>query len=443
MSQDIPSILPALAMAMDKQVAMLVELEDHVYAMHEKGTDAEINSLGARVTLRNIINPNYGNQAIDGGAFREAGTTKYLQAIISFTADNYSLGASGAALKNIESPQFFGDSLEELLALGVQYMKRQRDIDFCHGTAPLGFRAKVLSVTSGATGGSVVVMDPEEGNRFLDEDGYYIACHPTTGAAHGVTTGHQCTGKPDTQTTNFSGDVTVNTTWAANDILVNRAAADGSSSFNRAMYGLEYLGLDSGEYFGLSKDSVSKLRGIRENANFNNVSRSLLLRGETRWRYRWNPGAAGAATLAAMIDVVPTAQMNAYKAMGFALISYLAQPGAAIPKFDANIGAVSDGNRVMIEDANIRPSMWFRYKKDIIKRYEFEPTAIWTRDGLKWRSIYSAGIAAASGVAATAGQILDLITAVIQGKEQMFNKEPPHMITYFNLGTAGLFQGVA
>jgi hypothetical protein len=440
--QDIASILPTLVPILDQQIEMLVELEDHWYSMHET-EDFEMNSLGARFSLRSFINPNYGNQSIDGGAFREAGQNGYLQAIVPFAADNYSGGATGAAQANLASPRAFGDSMEELVALGVEYIKRQRDIDLAHGTFPLGFRAKVKSITSNATSGSVVVMDDEEGNRFLDENGFYIACHPTTGAAHGVTTGHQVTTKTDNQITNFSGDVGAGTTWAAGDFLVNRADAEGASSFNKAMYGFEYFGLDSGEYLGLSKDTNSKLRGLRENGNGNNISRSLLLRGETRYKYRWNPGMEGRTKLTAMIDAVPTAQYAAYEAMGYNLVQYLAQPGEAIKNFDAKINAVRDGSRVMIENANIRPSNWFRYDKSTIKRGVFEKTALWTRDGQKYRSIYSSGVGAASGVAATAAQIKDLTSFVIQGKENTVCKDPAKIIWYFNIGVNGVYNGVA
>ena len=442
-AQDIASVLPTLIPMLDTEIEMLVELEDHWYSAHETGTDGQMNSLGARVSLRSSINPNYGNQSIDGGAFREPGQNGYLQAIIPFSADNYSGGATGAAQANLESIKSFGDSMEEMVALGVQYIKRQRDIDFAHGTFPLGFRAKVSSITSNGSSGSVVVMDAEEGNRFLDKNGCYIACHPTTGNAHGVATGHYVTSKPDAQTTNFSGNVGANTTWAAGDILVNRADATGATSFNRAIYGFEYFGLDSGEYFGLSKDTEDKLRGLRENGNGNNISRSLLLRGETRYKYRWNPGEQGATKLSAMIDAVPTAQYSAYQAMGYNLVQYLATPGAAIKTFDAKINAVQDGNRVMIEDANIRPSNWFRYDKTTVKRYVFEKTGMWTRDGLKYRSIYSTGVGASNGVAASPGQIQDLTSFVIQGKENMFCKDPAKIIWYFNLGYTGIFNGVS
>lgn len=438
--QDIQSILPVLMPEMDNLVVMLVELKDHLWASHEKGTDHKMNSLGARVSLRNKVNTHWGNQSVDGGAFREPGSNDYLQAIITFAAHNISGGATGAAIQNLESPKAFGDSMEQMIALAMEVHKREMDIDFCHGSAPLGFRAKIASITSAASTGSVVVMDSEEGNRFLAENEYYVACDPTTGATHGVAGGHPLLSTSDSVTCTFGGDVTTNTDWAAADILVHKASADGENSFNRAIFGFEYFGLDSGEYFGLSKDTTTKLRGLRENANFNNVSQSLLLRGETRYKYRWNTG--DQSELEAMIDAVPTAQYSAYKAMGYSLTNYLQTPGNQISKFDGAIRSISDGNRALVEDANIRPTNWFRYNKDIIKRYVFEETALWTRDGLKWRSIYSSGVSASGGVAATPGQIKDLLSWVIQGKDQMFCNNPAKMITYINLGTIGQFTGV-
>lgn len=441
---DIAAILPVLVPLIDKNIEMLVELADHVYALHEKGTDAEINSLGARVSVRNKINPNYGNNGIDGKPFREPGQNNYLQYVISFVADNYSGGITGASWANLNSAQAFGDSVNDMIATGIEYMKRQRDIDFCHGSFPTAYRAKVLSVTSGANAGSVVVMDPEEGNRFLDKDGIYIFCHPTTGLAHGVATGHQLTSKTDNQITNFLGDVTSGTTAAAGDILVNRADATGASSFNQAIYGFEYFGLDSGDYFGLSKDTEDKIRGLREPGNGNNVSRSLLLRGEVRFKYRWNPGEGGRAKLSALVDIVSSAQYAIYETMGYNLTQYLGDPnGGPIKKFDAKINAVQDGGRLMIEDSNVRPSNWFRYDPRAMRRYVFEPTALWTKDGLKMRSLVSGGVAALNGMLASGGQIQDLLSWVIQGKEQMFYRNPALMITYFGLGTIGTFQGVA
>lgn len=441
---DIPSILPTLELIMSKKITMLVELEDHLYNRHGRGTPEDTNSLGARVSFLTAVNGNYGNNAIDGGAFREGGSDAYAQATIGFTADNISATITGATLKNVKSASSFGDSIEQRTARMIAYVKKQRDIDLCHGTFPLGFRAKVLSVTSGANSGSTVVMDPEEGNRFLEPGAIYIACHPTTGVAHGVATGHDVLvkgGKPDKQTTLFHGDVTSGTTWAAGDILVNRADANGVASFNRAMYGFEYFLLDSGEYFGLSKDDTDLLRGLREPGNGNNVSRSLLLRGETRYKYRWNN--SNDQRLDSMIDVVPFVQSSIYKTLGQDLLQYHITDGGPLQKFDGAIKKVSDGSRLMIENGNVRPSNWFRYDPSQVERYVLEETAMWGLDGLKFRTSYSSGVAALNGVAATGGSIIDQISWTIQGKEQMFMRCPAHGIWYFNLGTNGMFQGVA
>ena len=71
------------------------------------------------------------------------------------------------------------------------------------------------------------------------------------------------------------------------------------------------------------------------------------------------------------------------------------------------------------------------------------PTALWTRDGLRFRSLYSAGVAAASGMPASPGQIQDLTSWVFSGKEQVVHDDPARIIMYFNLGSLGMFQGVA
>lgn len=439
---DIPSILPEMGLILDKKINLLVELEDHIYSRHSMGTPDDTNSLGARVTFITQVNGNYGNNSIDLGAFREGGSEQSQQLTITFTADNISGAIGGAALRNIKSPSHFGDGVEAKTARMVKYLKKQRDIDLCHGTFPLGFRAKVLSVTSGSsTAGSVVVMDSEEGSRFLEPGAVYVGCNATTGAAHGVTTGHPVISKnADNVTVTFQGDVTSGTTWGVGDILVNKGDATGVSSFNRAMYGFEYFLLDSGEYFGLSKDQTGLLRGIRENGNGNNISRSLLLRGEVRYKYRWNDSSD--QKLDSMIDVVSFAQEAVYKTLGFDLLQYVNLQGGPLQKFNGAIKTVQDGNRLLLANGNVRPSNWFRYDPSQVRRYVLSPTKIWDEDGLKFRSTPVSGVGSSNGVPAMGGSILDQINWTIEGKEQMAMVIPAHGIWYYGLGYSGMFNGV-
>jgi len=440
--QDTTSVLPILAPFMDKTVEVLVETKDRLYAMFSKGTDGQINSLGARVSVLTAMNPNYGNNQIDGGGFREPGSFGYKQFIIQFVGDNASLGLTGAAQQNIQSNSAFGLDVTKMLAYTVEYLKRQRDIDFSHGNGS-GQRALVASVTSSANTGSVVVMDAQEGTRFLDENGIYIAINPLSPATpHGITTGHTLLSKAsDNITATFLGATATGTAVTTGDIFVNKGDSQGNNSYNRAIYGLEYFFGNSGDYFGLSKDSERRIQGMIENGFNNNVSRSLLLRGELRYRYFWAD--TDDDDLSAMLDVVSIAQYGVYELLGYALTQYMYDPAKGeLPKFDGKIKIVSDGSRQMIRAANVRPTNWFRIAPKYIRRYQFEPTALWTRDGSRWRSVYGAGVAASAGMPANAGQIMDLTSCVVQGKEQMFNGNPRRGVFYQNLGTNGVFQGV-
>ena len=432
----VSTILPTLIPYYDKTIQDLVELKDTVYALFSKGETASVNSLGARVSLRTKVNPNFGNR-LEGNPFREPGQNSYQQLSVAYQRSSISGGMTDDVIDQIKDQNSFAESMAECIATDTMSYKRQQDIDFCLGDGSAR-RATVLSVTSGAAGGSVVVMDAVLGNRLLEQDGLYVAHDPTTGTAHGVTTGHNLTSKTDFQTTNFGGDVTSGTTWAAADIIVNRGDADGNSSWNLAIYGFTYFANDSGEYFGLSKDLTDKLRGIREPLGGNNISFSSLLRGEVRWKYRWNE-----SVVPTMTDFTSEAQVSVYKNLGFQLRSFLQDPNSGpVKKFDGAIESISDGNREIIVDNNFSPSDWFRGDRKIVKHFVLEQPALWGKDGLQYRSTISTGVSASNGVAASPGQWKGLLSWIIAGKENFAALNPARFIWYSGCGTTGSFNGI-
>jgi hypothetical protein len=414
-SEAIAQALPHLIPKINKAITQTIELKDTMYSMHSKGTPKEMNSLGARVIFKLGINSNYGNQG-EGDWFREPGHHRVKQATIGFTRDNTSHGVNGDYFDNIEGTDAIGGKLAELMKDDVANIKKQRDIDFCHGDGK-GTRGTVLTLS----GTTIINFEATEGTRFLDEGEIYFFVHPTSGAVHGEITGHLLvTINSSTQAT-FVGSTTAGTSVAAADLVVHKATADNETSFNRAIYGYEYFFLDSGAYFGLDKDADAKLRGLRVNGSSLNVSFSLLEKGITKWMYRWNDPAPSN-----LIDVIPPAQAAAYKLLGYTL----RRIDGKARSFDGAINQVSDGDREMFIDANIRPSNWFRYDRATIDRYEFKATGVWKRDSLGMRAVQGNGTNK------------DEVFWIIDGKEQMFDSNPARGIWYYGLGYAGVDIGI-
>lgn len=408
--------LPYLIPKINRAVINTIELEDTCYSMHAKGQAKEINSLGARVTFKLGVGNNYGNNS-SGGYFREPGHHKAKQATIGFARDNIAHGVDGDYFDNVEGTDAIGGKLKELMRDNVLYIKKQRDIDFCHGNGQ-GVRGTVLSTTPGAT--SVVVFTSEEGTRFLDEGAIYMFHDPTDGTQHGVAAGHTLNSIDSTIQATFAGNTDDNTNVAVGDVAVNKASADGESSFNRAIYGYEHFFLDTGPYFGLDKDTDAKIRGLRINQSANMVSFSGLEKGITKWMYRWNSGEPQG-----LIDVTSPAQYSAYKLLGY----NLRRVTENARKFDGAFTKVSDGDRELIIDANIRPTNWFRYDKSTIERFEFKPTGIWKMDDLTMRAPQGNG------------SIQDSVFWIINGKEQMFDNNPGRGLWY-TFSTTGLETGI-
>lgn len=413
-AEGIREALPYLIPKLNRAVVMSVELKDSAYALHSKGTPKEMNSLGARQTIKLAVNSNYGNKG-EGDYFREGGKHNAKQAIIGFTRDSITHALNDDYFDNVEGTDAIGGKMADLMKDNIAYMKKQRDIDFCHGDGK-GTRGTVSSVS----GTTIIIFTSEEGSRFTDKNEFYFFHHPTTGAIHGSTSGHQVVSIDSTTQATFTGDLTSGTTVAANDLMVHKGTADNESSYNRALYGYEYFFLDSGAYFGLDKDTESLLRGLRVNAQNLNVSFSLLEKGITKWQYRWNEEPDG------LIDMVPPCQIASYKKLGYPI----RRIGADDKSFDGGITKVTDGQRTMYSDANIRPTNWFRYKQSCIQRYEFKATGVWTRDGNTYRTIY--------GNNSNKSEIY----WIIDGKEQMFCDQPAHGIWYYNLGTSGVETGI-
>ena len=404
--------LPLLQLKINKAITQTVELQDTMYSFHSKGTPESMNSLGARVTYKLRVNANSGNQG-EGDYFREPGHHQYKQATIGFTRDNIAHGCNGDYLDNVEGTDAIGGKLKELMADNVMHLKKERDIDFCHGNG-LGSRGLVASIS----GTTIVIFDSAEGTRFLEEGQTYFFVVSTDGTVHGSTSGHVCVSVDSFTQATFVADVSSGTTVGANDIAVRKATADNENSWNRALFGYEKFFLDSGEYFGLDKDTDRRLRALRVNAANRNVSFSLLEKGRTKWFFRWNE-----AMPQTMMDVTSPAQEAAYKLLGYGLQRVNSNSAHT---FDGAITKVTDGNVTMYIDANIRPTNWFRYDGATIKRFEFKPTGIWRRDGLTYRTVFGNG------------SNKDEIYWVIDGKEQMFMSNCARGIQYYSLGTSGV-----
>jgi hypothetical protein len=417
-SETVREALPYLIPKINRAVVQTIELQDTLYSLHSKGTPKEMNSLGARQVFKLRINSNYGNPG-EGDYFREPGKHNSKQATIGFTRDGITHGVNDDYFDNVEGTDAIGGKLADLMKDNIAYVKKQRDVDFSHGTG-LGSRGKISSI-SVSGGNTTVTFDSEEGTRLLDEGETYFVVLSTTGAVHGSTSGHVLSSITSTTVAVFAGDMSAGTTAAANDILVHKATADNENSWNRALYGYEYFFLDSGPYFGLDKDTEAKLRGLRVNGGSFNVSFSLLEKGRTKWFYRWNQQMPNN-----LIDAVPPAQEAAYKLLGYSL----RRVEGNATSFDGAFTKVTDGNLTMYVNANIRPSNWFRYDPATIDRYEFCPTGIWKRDGLSMRTVQGNGSNKAE------------VYWIINGKEQMFCNNPARGIWYYSLGTSGVDTGV-
>lgn len=417
-AETVREALPYLIPRINKAVVMTIELQDTNYSLHSKGTPKEMNSLGARQVFKLRINSNYGNPG-EGDYFREGGKHNSKQATIGFTRDGITHSVNDDYFDNVEGTDAIGGKLADLIKDNIAYMKKQRDVDFCHGTG-LASRGKIASI-SVSGGNTTATFDSEEGTRLLDEGEIYFAVTAAAGTVHGSTSGHKLLSITSTTVAVFEGDMSSGTTVAANDILVHKATADNENSWNRALYGYEYFFNDSGPYFGLDRDTESKLRGLRVNGGGFNVSFSLLEKGRTKWFYRWNQQMPNN-----LIDATSPAQEAAYKLLGYSL----RRVEGTASSFDGAFTKVTDGNLTMHVNANIRPGNWFRYDPATIDRYEFKETGIWKRDGLTMRTVQGNGSNKAE------------VYWIINGKEQMFCNNPARGVWYYNLGTSGVDTGI-
>jgi hypothetical protein len=413
-SESVREALPRLLPYINKSITESVELQDTLWAMASKGTPKEMNSLGARQNFKLRVNSNWGNNS-SGSYFREPGKGNVKQAVIGFTYWNIAHGATGDYFDNVEGDHAIGGKLAELMADDVAYNKKQLDIDFCHGNGQ-GIRGTVASIS----GTTIVIFTAEEGTRFVDPGETYFFHHPTTFAQHGATVGHVAASVDSSTQATFGGDITDNTDVATNDIMVHKGQADGVSSVNRAIYGLEFFFLDSGAYFGLDKDTEPGLRGLRVSGGSNLISLSIVEKAATKWFYRWN-----SAMPTNMIYAMPPAQVQAYKLLGYN--SMRREDGS---NFDGQIQKITINGQPIEVDANIRPTNVFIYKGSCIQRYEFKPFGIWRRDGLEMRTVYGNG------------SNKDEVYWIMDGKGQMFCDNPAEGIQIYSLSTTGLETGV-
>ena len=422
---DVQRALPYLKVPLSESIVDAMELKNTSIAIFDKGKPQMMNSKGARQVVEIQTNPAYGYQP-EGGFFREAGSHKAVEYLIGFSRFHISGGVNGDYFANI-SKQSIGPTIAMLIGRDLKVLKRQLNIEFCHGTG-LGQRGKLpasgsnISVTAGVT---TVTFDGEEGTRFLDVGATYFVHDPVAGTQRcsTVTNGFDCTSITDTTHAVFNGDMTSGASAVANgDIFVFKATVDNQSSFNRALFGFEYFFGNSGMYFGLSKDTIDKIRGIKIDGTTDNVNHGLLQKGITRFKYRWNEDAVDSFH----VDFIPPAQEAAYMLLGYPLRRVQSDDA----KYDGAFKTVTDGNRTMVIDAHIRPSNWFRVDKNTIFRYPFKEIAVWDLDGLQMRAPQGSG------------SIQDRVFWVLDGKGQYACINPARNVWYFNLGTSGVDTGV-
>src|SRR5215831_16892111 len=211
---DVQRALPYLKVPLSESIVDAMELKNTSIAIFDKGKPQMMNSKGARQVVEIQTNPAYGYQP-EGGFFREAGSHKAVEYLIGFSRFHISGGVNGDYFANI-SKQSIGPTIAMLIGRDLKVLKRQLNIEFCHGTG-LGQRGKLP-----ASGSNIPVA--------------------ATQRCSTVTNGFDCTSITDTTHAVFAGDMTSGASPVANgDIFVSKATADNQSSFNRALFGFDYF----------------------------------------------------------------------------------------------------------------------------------------------------------------------------------------------------------
>lgn len=416
---DAARALPYLKAPLNNAITVATEQKNNTSSMFDKGKPKKVNLRGAREVIKIQYNPNVGASA-GGAIFREPGTGRSIELLIAFMRDNISGGEDGDFWDNVALDSI-GPTMAELVADDLASLKKIRNILFCHGDGK-GTMGTLAGAPAESGGNSTVTFTTEEGNRFIDEDGIYFVHVPATGVQHGVLTGHRCIKKIGTTQALFEGLMSTGSASTTGDVLVHKGTADNKSSFMKWHYGFEYFFATSGIYFNIDKDDISQMRGLQVDGGSEMISHSVMEKGLTKFKYRWNDN----EMMANHVDFVPPSQEAAYKLLGVPL--RIVDGNAK--HYDGAFKTVTDGDRKMVVDAHIRPTNWFRVDMNTIFLYELLKTGLWDKDGLQARAPQSNG------------SIADAIAWIINGKRNYACTNPGRNVWYKNLGTSGVDTGV-
>jgi hypothetical protein len=213
--------------------------------------------------------------------------------------------------------------------------------------------------------------------------------------------------------------MTQGTSAQANDILCPRATADGESTVNRGVRGPAYWSATTGDYFGVDRDTVDLMRGIRVSGGSDLVSHSLLEQGNGLHFYR--NGDDDSDTLG-FVDMMADAQRQAYLLNGYAIRRLDTE---AYQNYDGAMKMKGDGGRRTVVDKYFIDTSWWRLKQEAGFRYALAEMDVWDLDGQKFRT------------PTVSGSNRDSIQWTIFGDEQFAHLEPWNIIEFHTLATTG------
>lgn len=417
---DVNSILAALKPIWADKVQDAVSLPDRATGFIKKSPAKPVNAKGFRQPIE--ISPNTAVGAtLEAGNFLAGKGHGTVEMLINTVSHHISGLATGTFFRNVSTKEA-ATSLAKRMMKDFKVLRMNDDINFCLGDG-LYSRGVVssISVASGITSVTFTSSSGAPGAFYIEQGRSYYVHHPTTFALHGNSVAFPALDKTSSTVYRFTGDMSAGTTAAANDLIVPIATGDSTpqSALNRAVRGLSYFTATTGDYFGIDRDTIDLLRGLRVNGNSNLISHQVLEQGNSAHMYRNNNDQDDTRS---HIDFIPPCQRELYLLNSYGLRRLDTED---YKNYDGAPGFKGDGGRQTVVDKFILDSGWWRLEPTGLQRFVLQEFDVWDLDGLQQRPVQANS------------SILDVAQWHVFGEMQYAHIMPWSCIEFYSLSTSG------
>jgi hypothetical protein len=417
---DVMSIMPAITQKVGQKIQVAYSIPDRASAVFRKGTPLRTNAKGAREYVEVTENTQVGSTQEDG-VFNVGGGYGMVELLINSVRIHISGKATGDQIRNAPDVKAAGVTVAKRMMKDFRVLRNWQNINFCRGDG-LASHGTVASVSYSAPY-TTVTFESTNGSFYIKKGAYYFPHAPSgTFAVRGAngTTPYQCYDKPTKLTARFFGDMTGGTPAQAGDLICARATADGESFVNRGVRGLVHWAATTGDYFGVDRDVVDLLRGVRVSGGSDLISHSLLAQADGLHHYRNGDEDTDTSNF---MDMFAPAQKEAYLLNAYGIRRL---DTADYQNYDGAAKFKGDGGRRSVCDKYLPDTSWFRLKQSEGYRYSLAEMDIWDLDGQKFRT------------PTVSGSNRDSIQWTIFGDENFAHKEPWNVIEVHTLATTGV-----